>query len=63
MVRKGKILIIDDEPDFMEAFRMTMEAKSYHVVSISEKAKVEEMMKSEPDIVILGTMAPAGTSG
>jgi len=55
-----KILIIDDEPDFVEAFRMTFEAKSYRVVTASSRSEAQEMMSTEPDIVVLGTMAPAG---
>ena len=60
MGNNEKILIIDDEPDFVEAFRMTFEAKSYQVVTASSKAQAQEMMTAEPDIVVLGTMAPAG---
>jgi DNA-binding NarL/FixJ family response regulator len=58
--KKEKILIIDDEPDFVEACRMTLEAKSYQVMTTSSKALAQEMMKAEPDLVILGTLAPAG---
>ena len=54
-----KILLIDDEPDFVDAFSRTLEAKSYRVITTS-KAQAQEMMKEEPDIVILGTITPAG---
>ncbi len=60
MANKEKILIVDDEPDFVEAFWRTMEAKSYNVVIASNKAQAQEMMKVEPDIVVLGTITPAG---
>jgi DNA-binding NarL/FixJ family response regulator len=60
MVSKEKILIIDDEPNFVEAFRMTLEAKDYQVTAVSNKAEAQEVMKAEPNIVVLGTMAPAG---
>ena len=60
MRNKGKILIIDDEPDFVEAFWRTLEAKSYQVVTASSKAQAQEMMAVEPHIVVLGTIAPAG---
>ena len=60
MANNEKILIIDDEPDFVEAFQRTLEAKSYHVITASSKAEAEEMMTAEPDIIVLGTMAPAG---
>ncbi len=60
MGNNARILIIDDEPDFVEAFRMTLEAKSYQVIIASSKAEAQEMMTADPDIVVLGTMAPAG---
>ena len=54
-----KILLIDDEPDFVDAFTKTLVAKSYQVISGS-RAEVEERMKEEPDMIILGTLAPSG---
>ncbi len=60
MRKKEKILIIDDEPDFVEAFRRTLEAKAYQVMTTSSKAQAQEMMAAEPRIVVLGTIAPAG---
>lgn len=54
-----KILLIDDEPDFVEAFSRTLEAKSYQVITTSRE-QVQERMKDEPDIVVLGTITPAG---
>jgi len=60
--KKGeKILIIDDELDFLEAFRRTLEAKSYKVMTTSSKERAEELMGvEEPNLIILGTLAPAG---
>ena len=58
--KKEKILVIDDEPDFVEALRRTLEAKSYQVMTTTSKALAEEMMKVEPALVVLGTLAPAG---
>jgi len=55
-----RILIIDDEPDFVEAFRRTLEAKSYQVITAASKEQGQEMMKADPDIIVLGTLAPAG---
>ncbi len=54
-----KILLIDDEPDFVDAFERTLEAKAYQVLTDNGK-KVEELMKERPDIVVLGTITPAG---
>ena len=58
--KKGKILIIDDEPNFVEACRRTLEAKAYEVMTSSSKELAQEMMTVEPDLIILGTLAPAG---
>jgi len=60
MASKEKILIIDDEPDFVEAFRMTLEAKAYQVLTASGKTEAEKVMRAEPNIIVLGTIAPAG---
>jgi DNA-binding NarL/FixJ family response regulator len=60
MRRKQKILIIDDELDFVEACRRTFEAKAYQVICTSSMAQAQEMMTAEPRVVVLGTIAPAG---
>ena len=58
--KMARILIIDDEPNFVEAFRRTLESKSYQVITASSKEQGQEMMKAEPDLIVLGTLAPAG---
>jgi DNA-binding NarL/FixJ family response regulator len=58
--KKEKILIIDDEPTFIEACRRTLEAKGYTVTAASNATQVKEMIKIDPALIILGTMAPAG---
>src|SRR4030043_273760 len=57
---KRKILIIDDEPDFVEALRRTLEAKSLEVITASSVQAAKEMMRADPALVVLGTLAPAG---
>ena len=58
--KKEKILIIDDEPDFVEACRRILEAKAYEVVTASSAAQAQEVAKIEPALIVLGTLAPAG---
>ena len=58
--KKEKVLIIDDEPAFVESCRRTMEAKAYSVFTTSDREHAMEMMGSEPDVIVLGTLAPAG---
>ncbi len=58
--KKERVLIIDDEPTFVEACRRTLEAKAYRVVTASNKTQAQEVIKAEPALIILGTLAPAG---
>ncbi|HEY97786.1 MAG TPA: response regulator [Dehalococcoidia bacterium] len=58
--KKERILIIDDESTFIEACRRTLEAKGYKVSAASNAAQAKEMIKVDPVLIILGTMAPAG---
>ena len=56
-----RILVVDNEPEFSEALRMTLEAKHYQVVTVSSKAQAEETTgKDEFDAVVLGTITPRG---
>jgi len=62
MGKKEKILVIDDELDFAEACRMTLEGKSYKVITASSKEQAQEMVRLGPDAIVLGTLTPAGQS-
>jgi len=65
-VRRGKmadeikVLIIDDDPDFVAVLQQTLQAKSYQVFNTYSKEEGQEIMSNDPDIVVLGTLAPAG---
>lgn len=60
MERVEKVLVIDDEPDFIESLRMILKDRSYEVMTTSNEAEARELMKFEPNIIVLGTMTPAG---
>ncbi len=55
----SKILIVDDDPDLVEAVTMILESKNYDVVAAYggieglEKAKTED-----PDLIVLDVMMP-----
>lgn len=55
-----KILIIDDEPAFLEACSMTFRAKAFQVTKAASSVESKELVKHDPDIIILGTLSPAG---
>ncbi len=61
MGNNKKILIVDDEPEFLLALQRTLEAKSYEVTTASNKTEAQERIRMrEPDVIILGTMTPRG---
>jgi CheY-like chemotaxis protein len=50
----SKILIVDDDPDFVEATRMVLESEGYDVVSAADSDEGLRKAKEEsPDLVIL----------
>lgn len=56
-----RILIVDNEPDFAEALRMTIQARSYRVVTVRNRAEAQEALSNEDyDTLVLGTITPRG---
>jgi CheY-like chemotaxis protein len=57
MEKIAKILIIDDDPDFVEATKAILESKSYKVIAAYDKNKGMEKINSEkPDLILLDIM-------
>ncbi|OGL42914.1 MAG: hypothetical protein A2W05_03450 [Candidatus Schekmanbacteria bacterium RBG_16_38_10] len=57
MDKMAKILIIDDDPDFVEAAKAILESKSYTVVAAYDKNEGMEKINSEkPDLILLDIM-------
>jgi len=60
-MERKKILIIDDEPAFVEAFRVTFEARGYRVLMAHHRPQAQEMVRKHgPDLIVLGTLYPRG---
>lgn len=50
----AKILIVDDDPDFVEATRLVLEREKHEVISAAGGNEgVERIKKDKPDLVIL----------
>jgi DNA-binding NarL/FixJ family response regulator len=61
MEENKRILIVDDDPDFTEPLRKTLEKHSYSVSVACNRQQAEEMVRSkEPDMIVLGTVLPRG---
>jgi CheY-like chemotaxis protein len=59
-----KILIIDDDPDIIEAMRMPLEANDYEVITASCGKEGLQRAKDEiPDLIILDVMMETDTEG
>jgi len=56
---KRKILVVDDEIDFLEMLRLRLEANDYSVVTAMDGNDALEKFKSEkPDAVLLDILMP-----
>ncbi len=61
METNSRILIVDDEIDFRQALEMTLAARSYQVVTASNRSQAEAAARVQrPDVVVLGTIMPRG---
>ncbi|GAG57355.1 unnamed protein product [marine sediment metagenome] len=57
MEKIAKILIIDDDPNFVEATKAILKNKSYEVVAAYDKNEGMEKINSErPDLILLDIM-------
>lgn len=54
---KGKILVIDDDPDFREAVSLILKSAEYEIVTAKNPREGEQKAISErPDLIILDIM-------
>ena len=59
-----RILIVDDDPDMVEALRLPLEAKGYEVAQASSgKESLEMINEVKPDLMILDVMMESDTAG
>ncbi len=59
MSPKAKILVIDDDPDLVEALKIILETGSYRVISAFDGEEGLRKVKEEnPDLIILDLLLP-----
>lgn len=64
MAEQKKILIIDDDPDIVEAMRLPLESSGFKVVSASSGAEgLAALKKENPDLILLDVMMESATEG
>jgi CheY-like chemotaxis protein len=60
----AKILVVDDDPDFVEATRMVLEKAGHKVISASNgKTGVKRVRDDKPDLVILDVIMDSVLEG
>ena len=58
-MEKSKILIVDDEQDFIEFLQFNFQAEEFDVETASNgKSAVEVALKSKPDVILMDIMMP-----
>ena len=56
---QGKILVVDDDPDILDAVAMILESQNYQVVTARDGLEGLATLKAEnPDLMILDLMMP-----
>jgi len=59
MERKVKILLVDDDPDFVAATRVVLESKPYDViVAYNGDEGLKKAREDRPDLIILDVIMP-----
>ena len=52
-----KILIVEDDPDFTKALKVTLESEQYTVDTAADRTEgMEKIRNDKPDLVILDVM-------
>lgn len=61
---KGKILIIDDDPDIALATRLCLEAADYEVTEARNSGEgLAKVVSERPDLIVLDVMMETATEG
>ena len=64
MANKATILVVDDDPDIVEALTLVLKSESYQVeAATSAEEALEKVTAARPDLILLDVMMPAGTEG
>jgi len=59
MKNKAKILIVDDDPDFVETTRLVLESKPYEVITAQDGNEgIAKAKQEKPDLIILDIIMP-----
>lgn len=64
MVADRKVLVVDDDEDFMESVRSLLEAEGYMVIEASSgREGLQKLVQQRPDVIVLDIMMESTTEG
>ncbi len=59
MERRAKILLVDDDPDFIEATKTVLESRPYEIITaLSGEEGLQKARAEKPDLVLLDIIMP-----
>ena len=58
MQREAKILLVDDDPDFIEATKAVLERKYQVVTACNGNDGLQKVIEERPDLIILDVIMP-----
>lgn len=58
MERQAKILLVDDDPDFVEATKTVLESKYQITVAYNGDEGLKKILEERPDLIILDVVMP-----
>ncbi len=59
MEKRAKILLVDDDPDFVEATKVVLESQPYRVITaLSGGEGLKKAREEKPDLVLLDIIMP-----
>jgi two-component system alkaline phosphatase synthesis response regulator PhoP len=59
MERRARILLVDDDPDFVEATKVVLQSQPYEVITaLSGREGLKKAREEKPDLVLLDIIMP-----
>lgn len=59
MERRAKILLVDDDPDFVEATKVVLESQPYEVITaLGGEEGLKKAREEKPDLILLDVIMP-----
>lgn len=62
MEKPKKVLVIDDDQEFIEGCNRTFNGDSYQLQFVSNKQQAQQIINGGFDLVVIGTLSPGGES-